>query len=522
LSAIGWNHVEGAATAIAQAQNVARASVVGFAAGATTMLARGGRFQATQVVTDAFGNALGESLARGSSLEADQQRSGRDEAAFEKAQWAAYAADPNTVNAFVGAFSGAQGWANGRDTSNDVLLAAGEGFSLGSGNDPDRFRAENLARMQRMLGETPNDAGTSFRVEINGVSTIDEYNAAQVHRAFEKGEDLRPTLANAARLDLVDPNALSEGQRSGMVIAAALAGGDAILSSDMPPDIASGAGGPSMLIAGPTGRAIGAGGMFMHEYKYGALDSIRIDTELAAQRGDTAALWGNAMKGAVIETMLPGSPQELVAAVGGGIAISKGLGLATGAAVNRFPVLGMSVSDAWSETFASSATGRVSATPLRDQMLADSELLTNRPSGVNELPPSATNAGNRLKYVSQDTWESPQGLQYGPDAQYGNRIQHVLRHAEDQPLRVGEHGVFDAGRKGVVQVVDEAWISAQQGGTNVVKTTVGTKDTYLVDMGRRVGWVGGQGGSVMGNPGVNNVLLVVRNGNQVVTAYPIR
>jgi hypothetical protein len=41
-------------------------------------------------------------------------------------------------------------------------------------------------------------------------------------------------------------------------------------------------------------------------------------------------------------------------------------------------------------------------------------------------------------------------------------------------------------------------------------------------MGRRVGWVGGQGGSVMGNPGVNNVLLVVRNGNQVVTAFPIR
>ena len=138
-------------------------------------------------------------------------------------------------------------------------------------------------------------------------------------------------------------------------------------------------------------------------------------------------------------------------------------------------------------------------------------------SGVNKI-----DAANRLKYIGNDTWESPLGLQYGPDALYGNRIQHVLHHVEDQPLRVGEHGVFDAGRQGIIGLVDEAWTIAQRGGPNVITNTVGKKSVYKVDMGRRVGWVGGQGGDTLGNPSVNYIQLVIRNGNQVITSYPIR
>ncbi|WP_233410453.1 hypothetical protein, partial [Rugamonas violacea] len=41
-------------------------------------------------------------------------------------------------------------------------------------------------------------------------------------------------------------------------------------------------------------------------------------------------------------------------------------------------------------------------------------------------------------------------------------------------------------------------------------------------MGRNVGWVGGQGGAALGNPAVNNIQLVIRNGNQVITGFPIR
>jgi hypothetical protein len=135
---------------------------------------------------------------------------------------------------------------------------------------------------------------------------------------------------------------------------------------------------------------------------------------------------------------------------------------------------------------------------------------------------NSANAAGRLNYLGNGTWQSPLGLEYGPDAQYGNRIQHVLRHAEDQPLRAGEHGVFDVGRSGVVGLIDEAWSIAQQGGPNVIKTSVGAKDVYTVGMGRNVGWVGGQGGTALGNPAVNNIQLVIRNGNQVITGFPIR
>jgi YD repeat-containing protein len=231
--------------------------MTGLATGTASTVMRGGKVAIEQVVVDAFGNALGESLASQSDPRGQVYNDG-DVARSELRVRSAGQTDPSTLNAFVDAFGGAQGWANGRDTGNDVLLAAGEGFSLGSGNDSDRFRAENLARMQRMLDETPTDTSAPpYRVEINGVgsTSIDDYNAQKVWLANKRGEDLRPTLANAARLDLVDPNALSDGQRSGMVIAAALAGGDAILSN-MSPEYATGFNGPAGVLARPMAEAI--------------------------------------------------------------------------------------------------------------------------------------------------------------------------------------------------------------------------------------------------------------------------
>jgi hypothetical protein len=443
------------------------------------LLALRGAMATTRVRPTAFGNALGQSIADGMQNTALPSTSGP-----------------------AGALSLGGG-----------LLAAQAGLLA---SDPDQFRADQLARIQRQLDEMPVDSATEFRVEISGVATADEYNAAQVQRAFERGDDLAPTLANAKRLELAPLGALSEQEKMGMIIAAQSAGDVGILGivSGMPGDIASGQGGLSGEIGNPLGRAIGAGGSFMHEYKYGALESIAIDTELAARRGDSWGLYGNALKGELIQDFLPGSPQEASLMVGGGLVAGDGLKLVAGAAVKQWPVLGMSVGDAWSDLFAA-AGSRVGSRPIGDAMLPDGEWFTNKPPGYNEL-------ANQLRQTGPTKWESPEGLEYGPDLQYGNRVQHVLRHALDQPTRVGEHGVFDAGPDGFVQVVDEAWVAAQQGGSNVVKTTVGNKDTYLVDMGRRVGWVGGQGGATLGNPAVNNIQLVVRNGNQVVTAYPIR
>lgn len=100
-------------------------------------------------------------------------------------------------------------------------------------------------------------------------------------------------------------------------------------------------------------------------------------------------------------------------------------------------------------------------------------------------------------------------------------MQHVLRHSMDDLTRLGLHGVFDAGRSGTLAVVDEAWIIAQQGGPGVTVVRQGSKTVYIINMGRRVGYVGGQAGAAAGNPAAHHIQLVVKNGNQVITAYPI-
>ena len=64
--------------------------------------------------------------------------------------------------------------------------------------------------------------------------------------------------------------------------------------------------------------------------------------------------------------------------------------------------------------------------------------------------PSSNRLGT-LRNVGQDAWVSAGGLRYaGRDPQNLNRVQHVLRHADDIPGRVGRHGVFDVGRTGTL------------------------------------------------------------------------
>lgn len=214
--------------------------LTGLAAGAATTAMRGGRISATQVAVDAFGNALGDSLAAANGQQAQgvgpwsdaDYRNGSDiqsdDAALQRQTQPYY-------DQIVGVFSQLGGtvdrsgdalltdnWA--RDPSqNRVLSDAGAG----------RGRAIDVLRVD---SQSP-----TFRVEVSGVGTPDEYNAAQVRRAYEKGEDLRPTRANAERLELQRTTITEDEAYS---LAAALAGPDAILSSGMSPGIASGAGNP--------------------------------------------------------------------------------------------------------------------------------------------------------------------------------------------------------------------------------------------------------------------------------------
>lgn len=95
-------------------------------------------------------------------------------------------------------------------------------------------------------------------------------------------------------------------------------------------------------------------------------------------------------------------------------------------------------------------------------------------------------------------------------------IRSVLSHGRN---RNGDrpHGVFSAGRRGAIGVVDSAWQRVQSGGQGV--TTRQGRDgatVHTVDMGRAIGFVGG---SVRGRPEARFVTLVVRD-RQLVTAYP--
>ena len=125
-----------------------------------------------------------------------------------------------------------------------------------------------------------------------------------------------------------------------------------------------------------------------------------------------------------------------------------------------------------------------------------------------------------LKQVGKTTWISPAGLTYkGKDAEGLTRVEHVLRHAADQPRRAGMHGVFDGGNDKALAVVDEAWRLAKK--KKMKPKNEGYTSTYTIPMGRRVGYLGGQVGGKRGKPALKKVFIVVRsNTSEVITAFP--
>jgi hypothetical protein len=126
-----------------------------------------------------------------------------------------------------------------------------------------------------------------------------------------------------------------------------------------------------------------------------------------------------------------------------------------------------------------------------------------------------------LRSTGHETWTSDAGLiDKGQDSQGLTRVEHVLRHATDQPQRAGNHGVFTAKTDNeVFSLVDEAWLKAGKDG--ISPRVEGHSSTYLIPMGRKVGYAGGQSGGSRGNPPLSKVFIVVRTGtSEVITAYP--
>lgn len=130
-----------------------------------------------------------------------------------------------------------------------------------------------------------------------------------------------------------------------------------------------------------------------------------------------------------------------------------------------------------------------------------------------------------LKLRPDGRMESPGGLIYGPDPNpnFPSRVEHVQYHQHDDPNRMNasgtsyiSHGVF---ADDALETTDEAWAIAQSG--KAVTFTSGVRTRYYVNMNRDVGFVGGRPGAGAGNPLVRYVLLIVENGNEVVSSYPV-
>ena len=136
---------------------------------------------------------------------------------------------------------------------------------------------------------------------------------------------------------------------------------------------------------------------------------------------------------------------------------------------------------------------------------------------------SRDSSGGRLYGMLADQgnerYLSPAGLLYTRGSQEGHRLKHLERHLEDDPSRPGSHGVFDGGMEGALAAIDLAYTRAKSG----VKTTVEEEDgrtIYTVDLGKRIGYIGGSEGRRRKNPMARRLRLVIDQ-NRVITAYPM-
>lgn len=123
-------------------------------------------------------------------------------------------------------------------------------------------------------------------------------------------------------------------------------------------------------------------------------------------------------------------------------------------------------------------------------------------------------------------YESPQGLTYYVGDRGENRIDHVMRHAKDQPDRRGSHGVFVGGKNEIFATIDEAYSLIKSNSRYVLKKErdkrINTRVAYEIDLRRKIGYKGGKTGKSKGYPDLRIMKLILDKGNRVITAYPYR
>ncbi len=122
-----------------------------------------------------------------------------------------------------------------------------------------------------------------------------------------------------------------------------------------------------------------------------------------------------------------------------------------------------------------------------------------------------------LSRNSDGSYVSPGGLSYATELGYGNRAAHVLSHFEESADKASQ-GVFTVEKAEVFPMLDEAYARIAESPGRYHAEDQGKRQVYDVPMGRPIGYVGGQEGS---RGEASTLRVVLQNGNEVVTAFPV-
>ncbi|MGP3509252.1 hypothetical protein, partial [Paracidovorax citrulli] len=173
------------------------------AAGVTAAMARGGRVSVQQVAVDAFGNALGNSLAYAMQPETALGTGLKIKSSIADSWGPKYRFDDVALPTDYSLVSGGS-----------VRLGTGYVDEQTAASDESQFRQEQLARIMRLANapEALGFAGTPYRMEMTRTradmtkADFEATNRVIVDTASQNGQDLAPTMANAARLRLESVN----------------------------------------------------------------------------------------------------------------------------------------------------------------------------------------------------------------------------------------------------------------------------------------------------------------------------
>ena len=158
-----------------------------------------------------------------------------------------------------------------------------------------------------------------------------------------------------------------------------------------------------------------------------------------------------------------------------------------------------------------------------DDWSGDKDYSVTFPEPATSANASSKRGGFQLKEVGRNRFQSPAGLLYTMGPRGEHRIEHVMRHSRDMASRPA-HGVFigNGDQDTVLKLIDDAWKLADAKSPKAKYEKSKGNDAWTVNMGRKVGYDGGKKGQRNGGKSLNSIKLILANGNQVITAYPVR